>query len=204
MLHQRPRGTSAAARDGYTGAVIIATERLDLRPAAPELLIAALAGEAALAEALGVDVPPGWPPEHLDRAVLGHALERLHDDPTAAAWGLHFFVLRAEGVLVGGGGFAGPPDRGGAVEIGYSIVAAYQRRGLASEVVRGLCRAAFEDPRVTRVLAETRASLVGSIKALERGGFSRVEGESEDGGIRFARDRGGAGADESTGTSGGG
>lgn len=168
---------------------LLRTARLDLRPATPRLLAAALAGPAALAEALAVAVPAGWPPEHLDRAALGHTLARLHDDPSAEAWSLSFFVLRDAGTLVGGGGFAGPPDGRGDVEIGYSLVADFQRRGLATEAVGGLCRAAFDDPRVRRVIAETLPELAASIAVLGRAGFAAVDGASEPGVLRFARAR---------------
>lgn len=154
--------------------------------ATPRLLAAALAGSAALAEALAAEVPPGWPPEHLDRAALEWALARLHDDPSAAPWSLVFFVRRQGPIVIGGGGFAGPPDRRGAVEIAYSIVAAFEGLGYASEAVRGLAGAAFEDPRVSEVFAETPPAHARSIAVLRRCGFREVDGASEPGLLRFA------------------
>ena len=41
------------------------------------------------------------------------------------------------------------------MEIGYSILADYQRRGFASEAVRGLLDNAYAHRDITRVIAET-------------------------------------------------
>lgn len=189
-------GTGGASEDRTRAALtyplaVIRTARLDLVPASPERIAAALDGSAELAEALDAEIPAGWPPEHVDAAALTHTLEKIHEDPSAAVWWMHFFVLgdASSRVLIGAGGYAGPPDARGVVEIGYSIVDAYQRRGYAVEAAQGLVRAAFEDPRVTRVIAETLPELAGSIAVLRRCGFVAIDGASEAGVVRFGIDR---------------
>lgn len=157
---------------------MIRCERMVLIPATPELVRADLRGRTELAEALGVDVPSGWPPEYHDDAALGWTLTRLETVPAEAGWWLHYFVLEddadAPSVLVGAGGYKGPPDAEGTVEIGYTILSAFRRRGLASEAARGLIEHAFARPDVTSVVAETLPSLTASIRVLERCGFRRV------------------------------
>jgi len=72
------------------------------------------------------------------------------------------------------------------VEIGYSIVEAFQGKGLGTEAVRALVDHAFRNPAVTRVIAETFPDLTPSIRVLEKNGFVRIEeGGSEPGVIRF-------------------
>ena len=84
----------------------------------------------------------------------------------------------------------GEPTDDGTVEIGYSIVEAYQGRGIGTEIVAALVAHAFGDARVTRVIAETFPELVASIRVLEKNGFRRIEeAGAEPGVIRFERRR---------------
>jgi ribosomal-protein-alanine N-acetyltransferase len=165
---------------------VIVTARLDLIPATPPLIEAALAGSATLAEALGAEVPESWPHEFLDEPALQFMLRRLREGPRQHGWWLHFIVLRQApcGTLIGSAGYKGQPA-GGMVELGYGIVADQRRRGYASEAVRGLLGHAFAVPDVDRVIAETYPSLIGSIGVLETSGFQQIPGGSEPGVIRF-------------------
>ena len=147
----------------------IVTERLELVPGTPATIRAALEGEAALASALGAVIPATWPPEFLDPPALEWTLERLEEAPSVGDWWLHFIVLRQtpeERTVIGTAGYKGPPDAEGTVEVGYGIVRDQQRRGYASETVRGLLANAFSRPAVRRVIAETYPELVGSIGVL--------------------------------------
>jgi RimJ/RimL family protein N-acetyltransferase len=76
-----------------------------------------------------------WPPDYLDEPSLEYTLERLAEGPENEGWWLHFVVLKnggGSGTLIGSGGYKGPPSAEGTVEIGYSIVESYQRRGLGA------------------------------------------------------------------------
>ncbi len=171
---------------------VIRTERQELLPATPTLLRAELAGPDALAAATHAHVPKDWPPDLYDDAAIRWALDWLIWHPEQAAWSFYYFVLPkpAGRTLVGLGGFKGAPTDG-AVEIGYSVVGSFQRRGFASEAVRGFVRFAFADRRVERVIAETLPHLVPSIGVLEKCGFAHVGDGSEPGVIRFALPRDG-------------
>ncbi len=167
---------------------VIVTERLELVPATMELTRAALHGRPTLAAALGATVPATWPPDFLDSAALEFTLERLSEGPEQAGWWLHFVVHVLDGasrLLVGSAGYKGPPTRDGRVEIGYGIVRDEQRRGYASEAVRGLLRRAFAEPAVRSVIAETLPVLTPSIGVLAKCGFHRTGEGSEPGVIRF-------------------
>jgi RimJ/RimL family protein N-acetyltransferase len=103
-----------------------------IRPVRADLALmdAALAGDEALADALGVQVVPGW-------ATFTDALRRtrdsLADHPEGAVWGDAAVRDGAPPELVGWGGFKGPP-KDGVVELGYEIAAA--RGGGASRQKR--------------------------------------------------------------------
>jgi RimJ/RimL family protein N-acetyltransferase len=149
---------------------------------------AALEGDAALASVLSAVVPATWPPEFLDRPALEWTLERLEEAPNGGDWWLHFIVLldTPEGrTLIGTAGYKGPPDPEGTVEVGYGIVRDQQRRGYASETVRGLLADAFARPTVRRVMAETYPELAGSIGVLRKCGFRHIGQGSEPGVIRY-------------------
>jgi ribosomal-protein-alanine N-acetyltransferase len=77
-------------------------------------------------------------------------------------------------MLIGDGGFKGKPDEEGKVEIGYSIVPEYRRRGFATEVARALVDYAFSQPGVKAVEAHTLANGTASIKVLKKAGMSFV------------------------------
>ena len=164
---------------------------LSLIAATPALLLAEDEGGAEIAAGLGVAPPADWPPEHNDEATRAWMRELLEDYPHEPGYGTWYIV--AGGRLTGVCGFKGPPNADGEVELGYSIVAADQRRGLAAEATRMLVARAFRDPRVTLVMAHTLPPLVGSQKVLARNGFIHVGGyiDAEEGQVmRFEVRRG--------------
>jgi ribosomal-protein-alanine N-acetyltransferase len=144
----------------------IATERLELIPGTPATVRAALAGDGALASALGAIVPATWPPEFLDPPAL------LRKTPEGRT-------------VIGTAGYKGPPDDEGTVEVGYGIVRDQHRRGYGSEAARALVGNAFARPAVRRVIAETYPELIGSIGVLRRCGFRHIGEGSEPGVIRY-------------------
>jgi RimJ/RimL family protein N-acetyltransferase len=141
------------------------------------LLDAEEEGGAAIAAGLGVAAPAEWPPEHNDPATREWMRELLEDYPHEPGCGTWYII--AEGRLVGVCGFKGPPNADGEVVIGYSMVEAEQRKGLAAEAARMLVALAFRDPRVAVVVAETLPVLVGSQKVLVRNGFTHVGGHMD-------------------------
>ena len=138
---------------------------------------AALAGNAALAQAVGHDVVPGW-------ATFTEALrptrDALAEQPEGFTWGTRFFVTDDPPELVGWGGFKGPPVDG-VVEIGYEIAAPRQGRGLATDATRAMTAEAFADPQVTAVIAHTLAERNASNRVLEKAGFTHDGEAREDG-----------------------
>ena len=184
-------GTQSSLRCSRTG-VMPASEVQPRRPGKPEwiyfntcmvrlirpdvgLFDAALQGDAALADALGHDVVPGW-------VTFSHALrptrEALAADPETS-WGPRFFVAGDPPELVGWGGFKGAP-RDGVVELGYEIAESRRERGLATAATRAMVAEAFADDRVEQVIAHTLAERNASNRVLEKVGF-RFDGEAREG-----------------------
>jgi RimJ/RimL family protein N-acetyltransferase len=132
-----------------------------------------------LARVLEAIVPSDWPPEHHDPDTLRFWHEQL-SRPGAAGWWLHYVLLTvtAHPTLVGSAGYKGPPSDG-VVEIGYSVVPTWQRRGLATEASRALIGSAWQRGATT-VVAHTLPHLEPSIRVLHKLGF--VPSESSEGG----------------------
>ena len=162
---------------------MVETPRLRLVPATPALIGAELEGQERLAAALGAELPVDWPPEYHDAETLGFWREQL-SLPGAAGWWLHYVLLTepVRPVLVGTASYKGPP-KNGVVEVGYSVVISWRRRGLATEASRALIEAAWENG-VEVVIAHTFAHLEPSIGVLHKLGFEPA-GSNEAGELEF-------------------
>jgi ribosomal-protein-alanine N-acetyltransferase len=164
---------AACVRGRGIGHLVVRLVPADLR-----LLDAAVESDEALAAALGMPVAPGWNgfPE-----ALRHVRDSVAANPAAVEWGTRFFVdSRAEGeLMVGWGGFKGPPAGDGEVELGYEIAPSERGRGLASAAVEEMLRVARAAPEVSSVIAHTLAERNTSVRVLEKTGFTR-EAEIED------------------------
>lgn len=162
------------------------TRRLELIAGTVALLDAELAGRAALEQALGIDVPHEWPPELYDRPAMEYSLKQLRD-PAAAGWSLWYLISTEtkRAVAAGIAGFKGKPTEDGTVEVGYSVLGAFQRRGYATEAVGALVEWAFRQDAVRRVVAETFPHLTASIRVMEKNGFHLLGPGSEAGTLRY-------------------
>ena len=166
---------------------MIVTRRLTLVPASVALARAELHDRAAFADMLGAVVPDAWPPQAAVDA-LPLFLRWLEAAPDQAGWFSWYALLRdatdAGSILIGGGGFLGPPQDG-TVQLGYSVLPEFQRRGYATEMVRGLASWAFIQPNVAVVTAETEWDNPASVRVLERSGFQAAGPASHPEGTRF-------------------
>ncbi len=167
--------------------MVIETTRLRLIPATVALARAELGDRDGFGRMLGADVPANWPPESAADA-LPLFLEWLEAAPDRVGWFGWYALARDLGevspVLIGSGGFLGPP-RDGAVEIGYSVLPQYQRRGYATEMVGALVRWSLGQTGVTRVVAETELANPASERVLANAGFAAAGHARVPGGSRF-------------------
>lgn len=170
----------------------IETKRMTLIPATLPMLRAELAHPEEFARLLGAEIASPWPPPLNDEASIQWMIRYLEQNPETGGWSMWYYLLRREGrapLAIGNGGYKGAPTPDGTVEIGYSIVESHQRQGLGAEAAGALVDHAFEDPAVTRVIAETLPHLVPSIRVLKKNGFVLTGLGSEEGAIRFERRR---------------
>lgn len=173
----------------------IRTERLELVAATLDHIEADMASPEELGRLLGAAIPPSWPPGEYDRSAMEFFHARLSESPEAIGWYGWYAIHRpddGDAAVVGAGGFLGPPGPEGAVEIGYSIAPEYQARAFATELVQALKTRAFSAAEVVRVIAHTNAKNAGSIKVLERSGFTLAGSGSEPDTVRYECRRPGA------------
>ncbi len=165
--------------------------RLRLVAITPEMLAAEQRADyAALGKLLRARLTKEWPPEHWEPHVLDFIQKQTEDDPRTAGWNRYVLLKgglwRADTLIGAVGGFAKPQ---GDVEIGYSTLPAYQRRGYATEAARALVEMLFADENVVSVSAQTYPRLPESIKVMERCGMKFVGEGDDEGTVRYRVNR---------------
>ncbi|NPU83948.1 MAG: GNAT family N-acetyltransferase [Syntrophaceae bacterium] len=158
--------------------------------ATPDLLAAEGESPERLASLLKARVEPGWPPGEYDRDAREYFRERLEEGGAGAAgWYVWYALQRGEtggpAVLVGAGGYFGPPGDDGSVEIGFSVMPAWRELGYATEMAGMLVGHAFADGRVQKVVAHASPGNPTSCRVLEKCGFSLVSRDETSGNNRF-------------------
>jgi [ribosomal protein S5]-alanine N-acetyltransferase len=130
---------------------------------------------------------PEYPlPDSLDAiamALAAHqAMTGASDGPPT--WWIHHIVV--DGVVVGDIGFHGPPGPDRVVEIGYSVVPAWRRQGVATRACDLILQQAWRDGAEI-VIAETDHDNVASQAVLMSNGFQPGEGRDLIAPLAFAR-----------------
>ncbi|HEY8590582.1 MAG TPA: GNAT family protein [Naasia sp.] len=149
--------------------------RVALVPATVPLLDALASDRAEFSAMIGSAAPDAWPqfPE-----AIGFTRDVLTEHPEQGEWWMWFFVEEATGLLVGSGGYVGPP-RDRTVEIGYEVAPAFRDRGLGVGAAAALVDRAVETGEVDAVIAHTLPLQNPSTRVLVCLGFSRA-GEAQD------------------------
>jgi RimJ/RimL family protein N-acetyltransferase len=159
----------------------IQTERLRLVALTLAQLDLSLADPERLERELDVSLSPDLLDKPARRAI-GYKTKRMPVTATALHPWLTFWlvVLTAERYGVGLVGFKGDPDESDEVEIGYGIVPAYRRQGIATEAVKALIGWAFQDPACGTIRADTLKGNIASGRVLAKAGMS-VYHETDEG-----------------------
>jgi RimJ/RimL family protein N-acetyltransferase len=86
-------------------------------------------------------------------------------------------------MVVGHGGFHGPPDEHGTVEVAYSVDPDFRRRGYARAILKALLERADADPAVRVVRASISPENAGSLATIAGFGFKKAgeQWDPEDG-----------------------
>lgn len=151
----------------------IETDRVVLRPVDAPLARAMLESRKAAAELAGAVLHGDFPDPVLADMLPAHA-DDLASGRAMVGWGLWVVVYKTVRMVVGGVSFKGPPNSLGEIEVGYSVVRAHRRRGLAAESTSALVGWALRDSQVGRILAQCEDTNLGSIRVLEKLGFLRL------------------------------
>lgn len=149
----------------------------------PSILEALAAGDLARANSeCEVELPadfgdPGW------AGLWRMRRDQVHDDPTSAAWVTGAIVDADHGLCVGRAGFHGLPDERGMVEVGYTVLPKYRRRGYGRAALRVMLERVAEDPNVRVVRASISPGNVASRHLVAGFGFVEVgqQWDDEDG-----------------------
>ena len=147
-------------------------DRIRLVSCGPEILRAAVAGAAELQAVLGVELADDW--TEFGARIFRYSLAKLAEAPESQAWWTYFIIHKANQMLIGTGGYKGPPLEG-TVDIGYEIAPAYRNRGLATEAAKLLTQHALQKKEVQRVQAHTLVGPNGSTRVLEKAGFKFIK-----------------------------
>ncbi len=149
---------------------MLQTDRLSLVPLAPAAAALLLDSREEAATELGIELAADWP----QPALLNILPRQAALAPSDVGWGIWLMQERAERLVIGDVGFHGPPSEEGVVEIGYSVVVPYRRRGYATEAARAMSAWARRQERVTTVVAGCAGDNEPSIRTLERLGFHQT------------------------------
>jgi RimJ/RimL family protein N-acetyltransferase len=130
--------------------------------------IAIRSGKRSIQALLNVSIPDHWPqfPEAFDLSNQAFSAFEL--------WPAYLFLCPSEAALVGNGGFTGPPNGHGEVEIGYEIAPSFQDRGFATAAVSEMLKYAFSHHDVQAVVAHTLAQTNASNAVLKKVGMTLV------------------------------
>ena len=150
-------------------------------PLSPETMTALIDGDlAAASRTAGIELSPyllteGW--------LWRIRRDQIAADPASVDWVVRAAVDVATGQVVGHGGFHGPPDDEGTVEVAYSVDPVWRRRGYAKAILAALLERAGAEPAVRAVRASIRPDNVASLATIKGFGFRKVgeQWDPEDG-----------------------
>lgn len=147
----------------------------ELRPYAPQHLLALMEGEEAFRRSFGLPAAAGLRDFFISGEVSPQWLEQLRAARSADPWTHGFAVINPSmGQVIGNAGFKGPPDESGTVEVAYAIVPSWQGKGCATAALGKLMAFASDDGCVRRLRAHTLPENNASTRVLTKNGFTKV------------------------------
>ena len=174
-----------------TNSLRLTTSRLELVATTAEIARWVWTDRRRLGDYLKTEIPRLWPPED-QVGLFQYFAAELQREPQHAGWYQWLWVWNVppeKRLLVGNGGFKGPPDEQGEVELGYSVWEPFQRRGLATEAATALVDWAWQQPACRTVMAETDLHNIASHRVLQKLGFRYVGPVPETMLLRFEQSR---------------
>lgn len=150
----------------------IKTDRLMLITFTAEMMQAAISNEHELAQVAGYQVADNYPSDDY-KEILPFKIQRYSQYPAENEWeGL--IVHQEDQMIMGDMGFRRSTDDPDELELGYSIVPAYQGRGYATEMAQALISWGLTQAGIKRVIASCDNNNQASIRVLEKAGLKRL------------------------------
>ncbi len=143
-----------------------------------------------LARLVDAKITGEWPPSDWEPHVFDFILKQYANEPQTLGWHRYVVLVERFGfkrTLVGAAGAF--PKQFGDVEIGYSTLPEFQRRGYATAAARKIVEYLFTLETVRSVSAQTYRHLPESIKVMERCGLTYDGDGDERDTIRYRRRR---------------
>jgi RimJ/RimL family protein N-acetyltransferase len=158
----------------------IVAARVDLVSMSPEFMHASIEGDLERAARLiGAALPEDWPGR--TARAMRYRLAQLDADASVQPWLLRAVVLREpDRRVVGHIGFHAEPDARRAVEVGYTIEAAYRRQGYAEESVRALFAWAEQEHGIRHFVASVGPWNDASLGLVRKLGFRQTGAQWDD------------------------
>jgi [ribosomal protein S5]-alanine N-acetyltransferase len=158
--------------------------RLDFRPLSPQVIRALVDGYDQFAAAFNIPAADGLRDFFVSGDLSADYLAELAAATDPDPWNFGFAVVhRAEHIVIGVGGFKGPPSpeintesaaQRSVVEIAYGIVPTYQCQGFATETAQALVDFAIADGRENLIRAHTLPEPNASTRVLTKCGFTFI------------------------------
>jgi RimJ/RimL family protein N-acetyltransferase len=164
------------------------TSRLELVAITKTTLESEQADDKKLGGLLCCAIPLNWPPIDWEPHVLDMLLAQFERCPEQVGWHRYVVLNHPAGTrtLIGAiGAFwreASPEE----AEVGYSILPPHEGQGLATEAVRALIDYLRQLRSVKSVIAHTFPRLIGSIRVMEKCGFT-FDGDGQEAGTKRYR-----------------
>jgi len=154
---------------------MIQTKNLTLVPHGPDHLVTLIEKPDEYEARTGFPAAVGLREFFVSGEVSQEFVESMRALSEPDPWRLGFAVVHREArMVIGSGGFKGPPDSEGMVEIAYGIAPPFQRRGYATEVAKALVDYALGDGSVRLLRAHTLRESNPSTKVLRKCGFEFI------------------------------
>ena len=121
------------------------------------------------------------PVERMLLSAFNTKIDNMRKDPGKEIW-YSYYAIIYDKKIVGHIGPKGLPDKMNQIEIGYGLSQTYWNRGIATESIKLLCRWYFISTDISKIIAETDSSNIGSQKVLIKNNFIKAnDGKSKEG-----------------------
>lgn len=159
---------------------VIETNRLRMITFTADMMKASLHGD--LKKAAGYKVTPGYPMDAY-KELFPYKIERFRQYPEENEYE-GAIIHKGEQKIIGDMGFKGGPDEEGNMDLGYSMMEAYQGKGYTTEMAQAAVAWGLQQPGVKKITASCSENNIASIRVLEKVGFTR--NRTEDGEIYWS------------------